>query len=482
MKTLAVVIGNNNYYENAKLANAVNDATGMASVFERLGYDLIHKTDCNITDCIDVLTEFEKRIVAYDATIFYFAGHGFQLDGENYLTSIDCQVATPNKYQCSRTCITLTEVLAILAKYPDKINIIIIDACRKSFDRGPITAFSPIQAPKGTLIAFSTSPNEAAKDGGFDGHSFYTGALLKYIGREFLSVEELFKKVRKTVYTLTEGKQTTWEHTSLIGDFFFNTGQLIHSPEIPYDEAVVKDVNYKSKGDHFSSLIDEMKSANWDRQNPAIDKVIKIRGQDLDKNQQFILGRNLLQCAGYAFSATNFFEDLTERLKKYSTSGENHVLNGILFEIYFNSHGEFRKGNFKTNVFDEVMALRRNPIFKKSFEFIQSLLVPYGESLYWIPTLSDSIIDVDILATSEKYKDFFGETKERQVLSKVTAVSHNLTEQIRSYGISGKSGKALKDAIANLLVAPKELININSNIPLSNIAFPPVSTSAEWDY
>jgi uncharacterized caspase-like protein len=219
MKTLAVILGNNNYYENAKLENAVNDSNEIASVFQRLGYDAIHKNDCSMNECVEILTEFERRISSYDATIFYFAGHGFQLDGENYLASIDCQVANPNKYHCSRTCITLTEVLTIFAKHPNKINIVIVDACRKSFERGAISAFSPIQAPKGTLIAFSTSPNEGAKDGGFDGHSIYTGALLKYIGREFLSVEELFKKVRKTVFTLTEGKQTTWEHTSLIGDF-----------------------------------------------------------------------------------------------------------------------------------------------------------------------------------------------------------------------------------------------------------------------
>lgn len=482
MKTLAVILGNNNYYENAKLENAVNDSNEIAKVFQRLGYDVIHKNECNMNDCVDVLTEFEARISSYDATIFYFAGHGFQLDGENYLASIDCQVASPNKYHCSRTCITLTEVLAIFTKYPNKINIVIVDACRKSFERGAISAFSPIQAPKGTLIAFSTSPNEGAKDGGFDGHSIYTGALLKYIGREFLSVEELFKKVRKTVFTLTEGKQTTWEHTSLIGDFFFNTGQLVHSLEIPYDEAVVKDTMYKGKGDAFSSLIEEIKSANWDRQNPAIDKALAIRAQDLDKNQQFVLGRNLLQCAGYAFSATNFFQELSAGLKKYNASGENHVLNGILFEIYFNSQGEFRKGNFKTNVFDQVMSLRKNPLFQKSFEFIRALLTPFKDSLYWIPNVSDSIIDVDILATPEKTTGFFGDPEEQQVLNKVTALSRDLTKQIRSYGISGSSAQKLVEAMANLLVAPTDLININCNIPLYNIAFPRTSATTDWDF
>lgn len=482
MKTLAVVIGNNEYYSTAKLENAVNDANAMAAVFIRLGYDVIHKTNCSVNDCSSVLEEFEAKIGSYDATIFYFAGHGFQLDGENYLASIECQVASPTKHHCSRTCIRLTEILDILLKHSDKVNIIIVDACRKSFERGPHTAFTPIQAPKGTLIAFSTSPNDGAKDGGMEGHSIYTGSLLKYIGREFLSVEELFKKVRKTVYTLTEGTQTTWEHTSLIGDFYFNTGQLVHSVEIPYDEGVVKDANFKSKGDQFGVLIEEMKSVDWDRQNPAIEKAIGIRAQDLDKNQQFILGRNLLQCAGYAFSATNYFEKLSEGLKKYSMAGENHVLNGILYEIYFNSHGEFRQGNFKTNMFDEVMALRKNPAFKKSFEFIQLALAPHRDSLYWIPTSSDEIIDVDIVATNEKFAGFFGDPEEHQVITKITALSKDLTEQIGSYGIGKSGGEKLRDALANFLLAPKDLININCNIPLITIAFPKHILSKKWDY
>ena len=247
MKTLAVVIGNNEYYEGAKLNNAVNDAHSIAETFERLGYDIIYKENCKIEDYVDVLKAFDERIKQYDASIFYYAGHGFQVDGENYLASVDCQIAAPNKYHCSKTCITLSEILTILKNNSDKVNIVIIDACRKSFDRGGYNSFTPIQAPKGTLIAFSTSPNEGAKDTGMDGHSIYTGTLLNYIGREWLSVEDLFKKVRKTVYNLTEGTQTTWEHTSLIGDFYFNTGQMVYSLNLPYDETVIKDLssNYK---------------------------------------------------------------------------------------------------------------------------------------------------------------------------------------------------------------------------------------------
>jgi uncharacterized caspase-like protein len=190
MKTLAVVVGINEYYADAKLANAVNDAAEIAAVFARLGYDVIHKANCSIMEFMDVLSDFASKISSYDASIFYFAGHGFQCEGENFLASKDCQIANPNKYHCSKTCITLTELLDILRIHPNKVNIVIVDACRRSFDRGASSAFTPIQAPKGTLIAFSTSPNDGARDGGLPGHSIYTGTLLNYIGRERLSVEE----------------------------------------------------------------------------------------------------------------------------------------------------------------------------------------------------------------------------------------------------------------------------------------------------
>lgn len=308
MKTIAFVIGNNDYFEGAKLKCAVNDASGIAKIFRRLGYDVREELNIKSEDCSRILTDFEDQIKDYDASIFYFAGHGFELNGENYLIPIDCQIPLENQYYADRSCLRLTEVLGILKTHSGKVNIVIIDACRRTFDRGDASSFAQVQAPKGTLIAFSTSPNEGAKDGnGQDGHSVYTSALLQYIGRETLSVENLFKKVRKTVYNLTNGTQTPWEHTSLIGEFFFNTGQLVYSVEIPYDEVVVKDSLFDG-GDVFGNLILELRSRNWNKQNPAMEKIRRIPPSDLNKNQQFILGRNLHQASIHAWEVQDFLK------------------------------------------------------------------------------------------------------------------------------------------------------------------------------
>lgn len=470
MKTLALVIGNNDYYEKFTLDNALNDAVSIRKVFERLGYDIIFCENGNSAKIVELLTLFEEKIKDYDATIFYFAGHGFEVEGENYLAFTECQIDSPNTYHCKQTCIMISDLLSIYKKYSNKINIAIIDACRKSFERGGTIATSPIQAPKGTLIAFSTSPNDGASDVGFEGNSIYTGALLKYIGRERLSVEELFKKVRKTVYNLSSGKQTTWEHTSLIGDFYFNTGQLVYSVDIPYSEDVVKDVNY-SNPDAFGQLIEKIKSYNWDIQNPAIDKILKIPAKDLDKNQQFILGRNLLQASGAAFSAGEFMEDLSNNLDKYlNNNGENHLLNGMLFEIYFNPQAEFRKEKSKKHYFDNIIELRKLDKFAKSFEFIRDLLVSTEYPLIYIPKSQDEIIDVDVVANNQKVTNDFNVESEYQLINKITCNGVEIIKEISNYNVYGLNELGLKEILSTFLTAPSALIQINSNIELKKVA------------
>ena len=470
MKTLALVIGNDSYYEKFTLDNALNDANSIKKVFEKLGYDVIFCENGNSEKIVELLTEFEERIKDYDASIFYFAGHGFEVEGENYLAFTECQIDFPNTYHCKQTCILLTDLLAIYKKHSNKINIVIIDACRKTFDRGGIIATSPIQAPKGTLIAFSTSPNDGASDVGFEGNSVYTGALLQYIGRERLSVEELFKKVRKTVFNLSSGKQTSWEHTSLIGDFYFNNGQMVHSVSIPYSEDVVKDVNY-SKIDEFGILIKNIKSYDWNIQNPAIYDALNLPAGSLDKNQEFILGRNILQSSGAAFNAQDFMQNLSHNLKKYSgAEGENHLLNGILFEIYFNPQAEFRKDKTKEHFFEEIMSLRKIPLFKKSFDFIRNLLISTDYNLIYLPTEKDEIIDVDVLANNKKISNHFNVESEYELINKITYNSIDIIKDIAKYDVYGSTELGLKTIVANYLSAPIDLVQINSNLVLKKIA------------
>lgn len=485
MKTLAVIIGIDTYPGNASLHNAINDATAIKDVFQRLGYDIIFRTNCNNTECGEVLEQFERSLPEYDASIFYFAGHGFEVDGQNFLASTECQIEYANVHICNRTCIRLAELFEIYKKHTSKVHLVILDACRTPVGRGAGNKnLATVYAPKGTLIAFSTSPTETAKDGGADGHSIYTSALLRYIGREYLSVEKLFKNVRKTVHDLSSGTQTSWEHTSLIGDFYFNTGQLVHSIAIPYDETVVKDKNYISKGDITGNIVKELKSLNWDRQNEAMDAFQARKVSEFDKNELFIIGRNILQASSYAYHAINFIKAGSESLKKYNDNGDNHLLNGILFEIYFDSAGEFRKGNLKQNHLEDVFALRHDSCFKSSFGFISNALAPFREYLFYVPSDKDEVIDVNVLVTQANRSGFSNEQETVEVIEKVNISGKDITEDLMNFYLEQGGEAALKRILTTYLAAPESLIQLHTNMQLKQVVFrrpePQVNPFGNW--
>lgn len=471
MKVIAVVIGNNNYYDPYKLNNAVNDAKSMADVFNRLGYTVLSGYDCDNKRYEDLLRHLETELPKYDASVFFYAGHGFQEDGENFLPSIECQVGEADKYSLRRNSMLLSELLDIYRKNDKKTHIAILDACRKrSQSRGGNDSFAPVDAPPGTLIAFSTSPNCAAKDSVGGEHSVYTEALLSYIGREQLTVEELFKKVRRTVAQWTKNVQIPWEHTSLITNFSFNAGQMVASPQIPYKENVVRDSEYNEIGE-IADLINEIKSCDYNRQNPAIEKILKKKTSDLDKNQQFILGRNLLQASSWSFSAQNFMSSLSMNLRKYiCDNGDNHVLNGILFEIYFDSHGEFRSINLKDYFFDEIMSLRNHPDYAKSFGFIRAILNQYKDGVMYLIPENNAKLDVDVTVHNKKVKNYLGEENVFSIIYAVTVDGKDITELVkRNYS---QSDSSLVTAIASATKAPKDALTIHTNIPLqNNVAF-----------
>jgi len=461
MKTFAIVLGNNDYHKGATLNNAVNDATAISQIFEKLGFDVDLMVNITKDNIPTILEKLEVEIERHDATIFYFAGHGYELDGENYLASVDCQIPPAGKHTAAADSIRMSEILKIYSKYPNKVNIIIVDACRRTFNRGAALGFTPIQSPRGTLIAFSTSPNDGASDEGYGGHSFYTAVLLEYLGRERLSVEELFKKVRKSVYALTDGRQTTWEHTSLISDYYFNSGQLLDSVDLPYNDCAVMDVKYSDQSD-FGLLIEKFKSHNYYKQNDALSDSLKIPARNLNLDQKFIFGRNILQSAnGGAYVCKNFIENLANNLVPYQEEdGQNHVLNGILFEMYFDSNGNYRKDK-KSILLEEIFRLRKIPQFEKSFDFIKNLLVSEADEIIYIPEKEDVFCDVDVLATNRG---------EKQIITKISVNSVDITEPISSYFGYATDKEDLTKYLSRFLCIPKDLILIRCAIELKNIS------------
>lgn len=228
---LALVIGQSSYRSIAPLPNPVNDAKAMAQMLGDAGFEVQSATDLSQTDLRARIAGFAAKVSAKGpdtVALVFYAGHGLQIDGENYLVPVD--IDPKREADIPLQAVRLNDILNTLTSVPSKSRIILLDACRnnpfpaisKTTGRGLAQVDVKFGTP-GTLLSFSTSPGAEAEDGK-DGNSPYTTALLK-AGREpGLPIEDAFKRVRLSVNQATEGRQTPWESSSLVNDFrFFGT-------------------------------------------------------------------------------------------------------------------------------------------------------------------------------------------------------------------------------------------------------------------
>lgn len=219
---VALVIGNSNY-TGAPLKNPVNDAADIANALVGFGFEVIHRENLNQNEMKRAIREFGTKIKGGAIGLFYFAGHGVQVKGANYLIPIGANVN--NEEEVEYEAVDVGFVLAQMESAQNQMNIVILDACRnnpfarsfRSVDRG----LAQINAPSGTLIAYATAPGSVASDG-TSRNGLYTQELLKNMRTPNLSVEEIFKRVRISVRNQTQDKQTPWESSSLTGSFIFN--------------------------------------------------------------------------------------------------------------------------------------------------------------------------------------------------------------------------------------------------------------------
>lgn len=219
----ALVIGNSGYAD-APLKNPVNDAGDMAAALKELGFEVLSHTNLNQNSMKRAIRDFGTKLRTKGGVgLFYYAGHGVQVRGVNYLIPVGAAVSTEEEIEYESVQAGL--VLAQMEGAKNDLNIVILDACRnnpfarsyRSADKG----LAQINAPSGTLIAYSTAPGSVASDGtGRNG--LYTQELLKQMRITGLSIEDAFKNVRVAVRSATSEKQTPWESSSLTGAFYFS--------------------------------------------------------------------------------------------------------------------------------------------------------------------------------------------------------------------------------------------------------------------
>jgi tetratricopeptide (TPR) repeat protein len=225
-RRLALVIGND-AYSLSPLKNAVNDARIMDKALKSAGFQTVTLENARKADMDRAIGEFLDKLGPDDTALFFFAGHGVQIENENFLVPVDFpSVATISAAKFA--CMSVARIFDELKRKRAKRNIVILDACRSN----PVAAkysleaglANPQDAPNESFVAFSTGPGQTATDNPNGRNSWFTEALADYISQSALTVEinELFTRVKKRVSVATEGRQTPWTTASLTSRFYFH--------------------------------------------------------------------------------------------------------------------------------------------------------------------------------------------------------------------------------------------------------------------
>lgn len=225
---VALVIGNGAYRHVPELPNARNDGRLMATTLRELGFEVLEGIDADMDRTGELVRQFARHIEAAEVALFYYAGHGLQVNGENYLVPVDARLERPADLEWET--LPASRILSQLDSR-ERTNVVILDACRNNpfaqrLARGATrgvrvgSGLADMRGGLGTLIAFATEPNAVALDG--DGsNSPFTAALARYMREPGLEIRQLMTLVRRDVVQATDGEQVPWDHSSLLGDFYF---------------------------------------------------------------------------------------------------------------------------------------------------------------------------------------------------------------------------------------------------------------------
>jgi WD40 repeat protein len=223
-KRLALLIGNGQYEHGTSLPNPVNDARSMRDMLKNLGFDVISVENQTKKQMDETIRQFGAKLKAYDVGLFFYAGHGIEVDGVNFMlpTDVPQQMA---KEDIANDCVNtdwLQQKMAAAGAF-NKTNIVILDACRNNPFRGwrnygEDIWITPKNVPTGLITAFAASQGESASDG-LGQNGLYTSVLLKHIKAQGVTIEDVFKRVR--IELLQKGGQVPVETTKLTKDFYF---------------------------------------------------------------------------------------------------------------------------------------------------------------------------------------------------------------------------------------------------------------------
>ena len=220
---VALVIGNKNYTHFKTLKNPIYDARDMRDVLKSKGFKVLYLEDANLEDMEKKVNEFENKLKSGGVGFFYYAGHGLEVKGKNYLIPSPAKISKENEVKYRSLSVDM--VIDKMQDSQNRLNIIVLDACRDNpFGDGRSIGgegLATINNARGMYIAFATSPKKKASDG--DGRNgLFTKHLLVNIQKNNLNLDEVFKYTRTSVYKESYKTQLPWTSSSVIGDFYFS--------------------------------------------------------------------------------------------------------------------------------------------------------------------------------------------------------------------------------------------------------------------
>ena len=220
-KRLALVFGNSDYLNGVSLKNPENDANLMEGTLKDLGFDVIKRLNIGRDSMMATIREFSRKLSSYNVALFYYAGHGIQVGGINYLIPTDANLN--DKDDCKWEAVAVSTVTDEFKKQATNTNIVILDACRnnpyRSWARGEEQGFKALGPINGTIISFATSEGATAADGS-GSNGLFTEELTKQMDIP-QPIESVFKNTRKKVMERSNNLQTPVEWSYLTGDFYF---------------------------------------------------------------------------------------------------------------------------------------------------------------------------------------------------------------------------------------------------------------------
>ena len=226
-KRVALVLGNASY-KTRPLKNSRNDADDMSRSLRNSGFEVIDVRDGSLSQMRTAVRLFGDKLLTNDVGLVYYSGHGIEVKGRNYFIPVNADIQREDEIADQGLDVAL--ILEKMNTAQRSVNIMIVDACRddpfgRSF-RSSSRGLATMEAPRGTIIAYATSPGKVAYDGDpRERNSPYTKHLLRAMQAPNKPIEQVFKEVRRAVQDETKNQQTPWENTSLSGDFYFKVAR-----------------------------------------------------------------------------------------------------------------------------------------------------------------------------------------------------------------------------------------------------------------